>query len=726
MNSQPDKVRAGAVLGPGTKKEMFGGFEMKITGRIQAIVFSTLMITALLFLFGTPAEAARNRRGPQAQIVASPNSLSFSGTVGATLACKSLAVSSSNSTSLPVTLGGSASWIAVTPSSGTTNVQPTPSVCMNTAGLAAGSYSGSLVITVTNGSNSILHVPVSLKLTAAAVTYQIVPTPSSLSFSGAVGATLSCQSVVVYANPATSLPVTLAGSAAWITVTPTSGTTQVQPTPSVCVNTAGLAAGSYSGSMIITTTNGTGSNSPLHVPVSLTLTNSVVAPTITTQPASKTITAGQTATFTVAANGSSPMSYQWSKNGTAMSGATSSTYTTSAETTTDNNATFSVMVSNSAGNAASSAAILTVNAAAVAPTITSQPASQSVNAGQTATFNVAATGTSPMTYQWSKNSVAISGATSSTYSTPAETTSDNSAKFTVAVSNSAGSAASSAAILTVNAVVTAPAISTQPASQTVLAGQTATFSVSATGTSPMTYQWSKNGVAISGANSSSYTTPAEISSDNSAKFTAVVTNSAGSATSNAATLTVSAGTLILNSSVSSLSFGNVNVSSPATQNVTLTNTGNSAVTVSAVTLAGAGISASGVSTGLILNPAQTATLAVTFNPSGAGSVTGNVTVASNASNSPDAVTLTGTGVAVTNYAVDLSWTASTSTVMGYNTYSSTVSGGPYNKLTSSPAAGTSYADSTVQAGKTYYYVVSSVGSSGTESAYSSQVSATIP
>jgi hypothetical protein len=331
-----------------------------------------------------------------------------------------------------------------------------------------------------------------------------------------------------------------------------------------------------------------------------------------------------------------------------------------------------------------------------------------------------------MTYQWSKNAVAISGATSSTYTTPAETTSDNSAKFAVAVSNSAGNAASSAAILTINAVATAPAISTQPANQTVIAGQTATFTASATGTSPMTYQWSKNGVAMSGATSSSYTTPAETSSDNSARFTAVVNNSAGSATSNAATLTVSASTLILNSSASSLTFGNVNVSSTTTQNVTLTNSGNSTLTVSGVTLAGAGFSASGVSTGLILNPGQTVTQAVAFSPSGAGSITGNMTVASNASNSPDAITISGTGVAVTNYSADLSWTPSTSTVVGYNTYSSTVSGGPYNRLTSSPAAGTSYTDSTVQAGKTYYYVVTPVDSSGNESAKSSEVSATIP
>ena len=76
--------------------------------------------------------------------------------------------------------------------------------------------------------------------------------------------------------------------------------------------------------------------------------------------------------------------------------------------------------------------------------------------------------------------------------------------------------------------------------------------------------------------------------------------------------------------------------------------------------------------------------------------------------------------------MDISWTASTSTVTGYNTYSSTVSGGPYTKLNSSEDTSTSYTDSTVQAGKTYFYVVTSVDSSNVESAYSSEISATIP
>jgi hypothetical protein len=182
----------------------------------------------------------------------------------------------------------------------------------------------------------------------------------------------------------------------------------------------------------------------------------------------------------------------------------------------------------------------TANAAPVSPSITTQPASQTVTAGQTASFSVAATGTSPLGYQWQKNGATISGAILSSYTTPATTTSDNGALFTVVISNTAGSVTSNSAALTVNAAAVAPSITAQPASQTVTAGQTATFSVAATGTAPLIYQWMKNSIAISGANSSSYLTPAEITSDNGAQFTVLVSNSAGSVTSSMATLTVNA------------------------------------------------------------------------------------------------------------------------------------------------------------------------------------------
>ncbi len=94
--------------------------------------------------------------------------------------------------------------------------------------------------------------------------------------------------------------------------------------------------------------------------------------------------------------------------------------------------------------------------------------------------------------------------------------------------------------LTVNAAPVAPSITTQPTSQTVTAGETASFIVAAAGAAPLSYQWHKNGVAISGATSASYTTPATTSSDNRAQFTVLVSNTAGTVTSNAGTLTVNA------------------------------------------------------------------------------------------------------------------------------------------------------------------------------------------
>ena len=127
--------------------------------------------------------------------------------------------------------------------------------------------------------------------------------------------------------------------------------------------------------------------------------------------------------------------------------------------------------------------------------------SQTVTVGQPAIFSVTVTGTGPFTYQWQKNSANISGATSSTYTTPATVSGDNGAGFRVVVTNSAGSAMSNSATLTVDAAAVGPGITTQPASQTVTAGQTATFTVAVTGTAPFIFQWQKNNANISGATS---------------------------------------------------------------------------------------------------------------------------------------------------------------------------------------------------------------------------------
>ena len=177
-----------------------------------------------------------------------------------------------------------------------------------------------------------------------------------------------------------------------------------------------------------------------------------------------------------------------------------------------------------------------------APSITVQPANQTVIAGQSATFSVVAAGTAPLSYQWRKNSANISGATAATYTTPATSAADNSAMFDVIVTNSVGSVTSAQATLTVNAAPVAPSITTQPANQTVTSGQTATFSVVAAGTSPLAYQWQKNGSDIPGATSVSYTTPVTTTADSGELFRVVVSNTAGNVTSNSGLLTVNPGT----------------------------------------------------------------------------------------------------------------------------------------------------------------------------------------
>jgi hypothetical protein len=149
--------------------------------------------------------------------------------------------------------------------------------------------------------------------------------------------------------------------------------------------------------------------------------------------------------------GTTPFNYQWQKGTTAISGATSASYTTAPTTTSDSGSQFSVVVTNAIGNATSNAATLTVNGAAGAPSITAQPTNQTVTAGQTATFSVTVAGTTPFNYQWQKGTTAISGATSASYTTAPTTAADSGSQFSVVVSNAVGNVTSNAATLTVNA-----------------------------------------------------------------------------------------------------------------------------------------------------------------------------------------------------------------------------------------------------------------------------------
>ena len=209
------------------------------------------------------------------------------------------------------------------------------------------------------------------------------------------------------------------------------------------------------------------SNSVTSSVVTLTVTAAVVAPSITVQPANQIITAGQNASFSVTAAGTS-LAYRWqrSTDGGASfadeAGATSATLALTALSLANHGHQFRVVVSNSAGSLTSSAALLTVNAAPVAPSMTAQPANAAVVAPGTATFTAAASGTPTPTLQWqvSTNGGAsftnIAGATTGSYNTPATAVGDSGRQFRLVASNSAGTATSQAALLTVTAAVVVP------------------------------------------------------------------------------------------------------------------------------------------------------------------------------------------------------------------------------------------------------------------------------
>jgi hypothetical protein len=243
------------------------------------------------------------------------------------------------------------------------------------------------------------------------------------------------------------------------------------------------------------------------------------------------------------------------------------------------------------------------------------------------------------------------------------------------------------------------------------------------------------------SNNSTVTVPASVTvaaGATTAAFTATVssvtiaqtvtlTASAGSVSKTFA-LSLGAAVPTISVNATTIAFGDVDLNSPATQSLTLSSTGTAAVTVSAVTLTGTGFTVSGATFPLTLNPGQTATLSIEFDPTAAGAVSGSLTLTSNScKGSSTVITLTGTGSA-TSYEVNLTWdapTTSTDPVAGYNVYRSPSGATSYQELNTSAITQTSYVDTAVQAGQAYDYIVESVDASGVTSAPSNMASATI-
>lgn len=183
---------------------------------------------------------------------------------------------------------------------------------------------------------------------------------------------------------------------------------------------------------------------------------------------------------------------------------------------------------------------------------------------------------------------------------------------------------------------------------------------------------------------------------------------------------------LLNASTSGLNFGTVAGGASSALSVSLTNAGNSNVTISRIQVAGGRFAVSGLSPGTILAPGQNAALDVIFSAPSVGTLNGSVTVTSNASNSPAVINLAGTGASPSSHTVALAWQPDPAATSGYNVYRSADSGGPYSKVNPSEVTATAYTDSSLQGGQIYFYVVTAVNTAGFESSPSVAVSAAIP
>ncbi|MFN7138542.1 MAG: immunoglobulin domain-containing protein, partial [Limisphaerales bacterium] len=255
------------------------------------------------------------------------------------------------------------------------------------------------------------------------------------------------------------------------------------------------------------------------------------------QPEDQVATEGETATFSVGALGSD-LAFQWVFNGNPIADATTSTFSIP-NVGLEHAGAYKVMVGNRCETLQSHDVSLTV---ITPPVITMHPQSKSVETGTTTTFTVEASGTD-ITYQWKKDGNNLvesgnhSGVQTSTL-TILNATSAQAGNYSVVVANSLAQVTSSIAVLSVVAgSTTPPEIVTQPLSQMIDAGESVTFSVIASGTEPLSYQWRKNGQVIADATTSSHTI-AQVETGDAGSYTVVISNAAGQTTSAVAVLTV--------------------------------------------------------------------------------------------------------------------------------------------------------------------------------------------
>jgi Abnormal spindle-like microcephaly-assoc'd, ASPM-SPD-2-Hydin len=417
-----------------------------------------------------------------------------------------------------------------------------------------------------------------------------------------------------------------------------------------------------------------------------------------------------------------------------------------------------------ASNAAGSPSLVTLSGtgttgttAAAALTVTPTTiafGSVAVGSEQTQTVHVENTGGETATI--SKMTISGTGVSVSGITAPTTLAAGQTANLTVAYKPAAAgtltaslaiasNATNPSVVVGINATATSSTLAATPSSVSfgnVVVGSdtTQTIRLQNIGTSQVTISAitpSVSSIAISGV-----TTPINLAPGTSATLTAaykptaagsvsgkitVTSNAVGSPTIIDLSATAAAAAMQLTPSASSLSFGSVTVGSSGTSQLAVKSTGNTKATISKVAVTGTGFVLGSSAASVILDPSQSESYTVNFDPKAAGATSGTLTITSNAKNSPINIPLSGTGVAAgSQHTVALAWERSTSSVTGYFVYRGTKPSGPFTQLNSSPESSPTFSDSTVSSGLVYYYYVTAVDSSNIQSADSNEVSVTIP
>ena len=631
---------------------------------------------------------------------------------------------------------------------------------------AVGSPSGSLTIT-SDGSNPTLTIPLGGNAVADGA---LTANPSTVNFGTLVVGNNQTISETLTNSGGSSLKISAAsasGAGFSISGLTLPATLNSGQSVSFSVKFAPSSTGSANGSVTITSD---GSNPTLTIPLS---GNAVADGSVTANPTSiafgsVVVGSSQTTTQTLTNSGGSNLKITGasaSGSGFSVSGITlpvtlsagqSTSFSVKFTPTSSGSATGNLSITSDGSNPTLNVPLSATGVADGA--VSASPSSMSfgsVSVGSNKSMTQTLTNSGGSSLKITAASASGSGFSISGLTLPVTLSAGQTTSFTVKFAPSASGSSTGSLSITSdgsNPSLTVPLSGSGASAGTLSANPTSlSFGSVQVGNSTSKSQTVTNSggsdVTISGASSSAgafsvsgLSLPTTLSAGESVTFTVQFAPTAGGSASGSLTLTSNASNPSLGIGLSgtgttpgqlaanptSLSFGSVTVGANASKSASLSASG-SAVQVTGVSSDSSEFKVSGITFPVNVAAGSSVSFTITFTPASSGSASGTLTFASNATNSPAQIAVSGSATAPASHSVDLAWAASSgSGVVGYNIYRATKTGGPYTKINSSMNVDTTFTDSTVVAGTTYFYVVTAVDGSGTESAYSNEAKAVVP